>query len=54
MSSKILSRLGGIVSRALAPSVPRSEFRIPGRVKSKTEKLAPATSMVSVHHLRSG
>jgi len=26
--------------------------RIPGRVKSKTEKLAPAASLVSVHHLR--
>jgi len=25
----------------------------PGRVKSKTEKLAPASSLVSVHHLRS-
>jgi len=24
----------------------------PGRVKSKTEKLAPVASLVSVHHLR--
>jgi len=26
--------------------------RIPGRVKSKTEQLAPAASLVSVHQLR--
>jgi len=30
----------------------RSGIRIPGRFKSKTEKLAPAVSLVSVHHLR--
>jgi len=37
-----VSLLSGLVGRALFPSVE-------GRVKSKTEKLAPAASLVSVH-----
>jgi len=44
------SRLVGLVSRALTSNV--EGVRIPGRVKSKTEKCSPAVSLVSVHSLR--
>jgi len=32
----------------------RPIVRSPGQVKSKTEKLTPVASLVSVHHLRAG
>jgi len=41
-----------IVGRAFDPSVEVRGIRIPVGVKSKTEKLAPVVSLVSVHHLR--
>jgi len=39
------------VGRAFTPSAEGQGFE-PGRVNSKTEKLAPVASLVSVHHLR--
>jgi len=44
------SIIGGLVGITLAPSVKGRGLQ--NQVKSKTEKLAPATSLVSVHHLR--
>jgi len=44
---KANSRLCGLVGRELAPSV-----EDPGRVKSKTKKLAPVAFLLSVHDLK--
>jgi len=44
--------IGGLVGIAFAPSVKGQRLKIPSRVKSKTEKLAPVASLVSVQLLR--
>jgi len=49
-NSHIHGRFGGLVGRAFAPSV--GGVRILGRVKSKTENLAPAASLVSVFTIK--
>jgi len=47
-----MGRLGGLWGRAFAPNAEGRGFRTAGQVKSKTEKLAPVASLVSVQHLR--